>query len=472
MMGFNISPETLVAPENIPDELLHLRNVKFEDLLHRRVDLALLKKYNLIMSPTGQFYRRDIKGFFGTKLEKIYAKRKVVKRGGLVNEQNAENARAEINHRQEYGYMTPQDSMFNGWSIDQIEEYTLDQDDRANKANILQNVQKIFMNSVYGAFSNRHFRYCLFENAESITAFGRMVNRWNINAINKFLNEIVGTEDTDYVITADTDSNYYHLKAVADMIVPEGAGDHERADVMDRFHKEVLGPEIDQNTEEMVQYFNALENKMVWEREAIAKTAIWVAKKNYTMLVLDSEGVRYDTPHHKTVGLETVKSATAKWAKNHLEKLYVIAMEEGESAVQDHIAKVYGDMVQLNVEELANSQAANGFSKYHDPVTLFRKGTPKQVKAAFVFNRMVRETKIDVPEIQSGVKVKLLPLMMPNPSGNDTIAFENRLPKELDLHRFVDHECIFEAQFMKPAMRILNALEWSPKKVISVEDFL
>lgn len=328
---------------------------------------------------------------------------------------------------------------------------------------------KRMMNSVYGAMGSKYFRYCEFENAESITAFGRLTNRWNINAVNAFLNGLTENEGKDFVITADTDSNYYDLSDVAELIVHDNATDNERADILNVFHKEVLGPEIDRSTQVMSDYMNVYENTMVWEREAIAKVAIWVAKKNYTMLVLDNEGTRYEHPKHKTVGLETVKSSTAQWAKESLTEFYTICLTKSETDAQEFIANVYHKMVQLPVDDLAKFQSANGFSKYADDETLYKKGTPNQVKAALIFNKMIRDQRLDVPEIQSGVKVKLLPLRTPNPANNDTIAFEGRLPKQLGLHRFIDMEKIFESQFVKPATRILDSLEWEREPTVSLE---
>ena len=46
------------------------------------------------------------------------------------------------------------------------------------------------------------------------------------------------------------------------------------------------------------------------KRENIASTGIWTAKKRYMLNVWDSEGVRYQEPKLKMMGIEAVKSST------------------------------------------------------------------------------------------------------------------------------------------------------------------
>ena len=49
---------------------------------------------------------------------------------------------------------------------------------------------------------------------------------------------------------------------------------------------------------------------MQMKRENIADRGIWTAKKRYILNVWDSEGVRYEDPKLKIMGIEAVKSST------------------------------------------------------------------------------------------------------------------------------------------------------------------
>ena len=57
-------------------------------------------------------------------------------------------------------------------------------------------------------------------------------------------------------------------------------------------------------------YVNAYDQKMFMKRENIAERGIWTAKKRYILNVWDSEGVRYEEPKLKMMGIEAVKSST------------------------------------------------------------------------------------------------------------------------------------------------------------------
>ena len=46
------------------------------------------------------------------------------------------------------------------------------------------------------------------------------------------------------------------------------------------------------------------------DKEVIANKGIWTAKKRYILNVYNSEGVDYDEPKLKIMGIEAVKSST------------------------------------------------------------------------------------------------------------------------------------------------------------------
>ena len=71
-----------------------------------------------------------------------------------------------------------------------------------------QQVRKIALNSAYGALANQYFAFFSIDLAEAITTSGQLVIQWAEKTINKYLNQILQTEDEDYVIAMDTDSLY------------------------------------------------------------------------------------------------------------------------------------------------------------------------------------------------------------------------------------------------------------------------
>jgi len=77
--------------------------------------------------------------------------------------------------------------------------------------------------------------------------------------------------------------------------------------------------------------------------------------------------------------------------------------------------------------------------------------------------------------IQEGDKIKFIYLKEPNPigggRGDKVISFPTKLPKELDLHRFIDYDKQFNTSFLDPLVNILNVVNWKSKQEASLEDF-
>lgn len=71
---------------------------------------------------------------------------------------------------------------------------------------IQQLVQKIMINSLYGALSLKYFILFNAEIARAITGNGRFLIKNTAKAINKKLNEVNKTESQNFYIYSDTDS--------------------------------------------------------------------------------------------------------------------------------------------------------------------------------------------------------------------------------------------------------------------------
>ena len=78
----------------------------------------------------------------------------------------------------------------------------------------------------------------------------------------------------------------------------------------DKVCENELEPFIESSYQALADYVNAYDQKMFMKRENIADRGIWTAKKRYILNVWDSEGVRYDEPKLKMMGIEAVKSST------------------------------------------------------------------------------------------------------------------------------------------------------------------
>ena len=81
-------------------------------------------------------------------------------------------------------------------------------------------------------------------------------------------------------------------------------------EILNTICEDKLEPFIESSYQELATYVIAYEQKMQMKRENIAERGIWTAKKRYILNVWDSEGVRYEEPKLKMMGIEAVKSST------------------------------------------------------------------------------------------------------------------------------------------------------------------
>ena len=100
-----------------------------------------------------------------------------------------------------------------------------------------------------------------------------------------------------------------------------------------------LKPFIDKCYKELADYVNAYDQKMFMKRENIADRGIWTAKKRYILNVWDSEGVRYEKPKLKVMGIESVKSSTPAPCRQMLKDAFDILM----TGTEDELIKFIDD---------------------------------------------------------------------------------------------------------------------------------
>jgi DNA polymerase elongation subunit (family B) len=346
------------------------------------------------------------------------------------------------------------------------------------KYNNFQLVRKIQLNSAYGAIGNEWFRYFNVDMAEAITLSGQLSIRWIADKLNEFLNKTVGTDNYDYVVASDTDSVYLRLGNLVHMVCKEGKTKAEIVDFLDKASREIILPFIEKQYNKLASTMNAYENKMVMDRECIADKAVWTAKKRYMMRVHDSEGIRYETPKTKIMGIETTRSSTPQVVRDALTEAIDLILTTDEDTVIDFIDDFRRKFNDFTPEEIAFPRGVNGMKKYNDRGSIYKKSTPIAVKGSLIYNHYVDKLGLvdKYRRIVDGDKIKFLHLIKPNPLGgvagqDQVIAFPNDLPKEFGLDRFIDYEMQFEKAFLYPLKNILEIIGWNWEEASTLEGF-
>ena len=312
--------------------------------------------------------------------------------------------------------------------------------------------------------------YNLFFQKHPNSYAGQLSIQWAEKAVNNYLNKTLGTEDVDYIIAMDTDSLYVCLDSLVSRV-----GLTEEGDVIGFLDKSCGRIEdiIENCYNELADYMNAYQQKMVMKREVIADTGIWTAKKHYILNVHDSEGVRYEEPKLKIVGIEAVKSSTPFACRESLKEIFNIILSGTEDDVISYIEKFKEKFISLDMEEIAFPRSVNGLKKYKDPATIYRKSTPIHVKGSLIYNHIIRNKKLTkkYPYIKEGEKVKFSYLKDPNPTGDKVISITNSLPKEFELEKFIDYDTQFEKAFLEPLKGVLDVIGWKTERSSSLDNF-
>ena len=214
------------------------------------------------------------------------------------------------------------------------------------------------------------------------------------------------------------------------------------------------------------------------EREVIADKAVWTAKKRYMMRVFDSEGVRYDPPKQKIMGIETTRSSTPQVVRDSLTEAINLILTTDEDTVIDYIDEFREKFNNFDIEEIAFPRGVNGMVKYADRGNIYKKSTPIAVKGSLIYNHYVDKLNLGKKhrKIVDGDKIKFVHLVKPNPVGGvagqeQVVAFPNDLPKEFGLDEFIDYDYQFDKAFLNPLKTILEKIGWNWEQVSTLEGF-
>ena len=434
IMQYNISPETLRDtrhPTATVDKILN-EELTFE-----------MYKDNAVCA-NGAMYRKDVRGFLPELMEKIYKDRTIYKKKMLAAKQDYEK--------------TPSKSL----------------EKEIARCNNIQMARKIQLNSAYGAIGNQYFRYYKLANAEAITLSGQVSIRWIENKMNGFLNKILQTDGEDYVIASDTDSIYLNLGPLVDKFLSNKSDDKTAVvALLDKICQDKLEPFIEQSYQDLADYVQAYEQKMIMKRENIAERGIWTAKKRYILNVWNSEGVQYNEPKLKMMGIEAVKSSTPAPCRQMIKDGLKLMMNGTEEDVIDFIDESRKKFKQLPPEEIAFPRSVSDVVKYRSHSDIYVKGTPIHCRGALLFNHYIKEKKLTnkYSLINNGEKIKFIYLKKPNIIQENVISFIQDFPTELNLDKYIDYDLQFEKSFVEPLKAILDAIGWNVEKTVNLELF-
>ena len=434
IMQYNISPETLLD-EKFP-------GVNVDKLLKKEVDLSSLE--DVTVCPNGAQFTTKKRGFLPVLMERIYNERVIFKKKMLEAKKEYEKKKTKALERE------------------------------IARCNNIQMAKKIQLNSAYGAIGNNYFRYYKLDNAEAITLGGQLSIRWIEAKMNSYINNVLKTNNVDYVVASDTDSIYLNLGPLVERVYKGREKTTEDiVSFLDKICQMEFEKYIESSYKELAEYVNAYEQKMFMKRETIADRGIWTAKKRYILNAWDVEGVRYSEPKLKIMGIEAVKSSTPAPCRSMIKDALKIMMSETEDDVINFIEKSRAQFKKLPPSEIAFPRTVSDVDKYKSNLSIYAKGCPIHARGALLYNHHIKNKKLGEKYnvINNGEKIKFILLKKPNPIHENVISFINDFPVELGLLPYVDYDTQFDKAFLEPLRTILDSIGWSVEKTATLDSF-
>jgi DNA polymerase elongation subunit (family B) len=442
IMGWNISPETCIKKDASlsADDFLRSKKKQIPSLVEEASD------QNACLACNGSMFTNNIRGFIPILIERTFNQRKEAKNKMLELEKEYEHSK-DVN-------LLP----------------------RIAALKIRQSVKKILANSLYGCLGNPAFIYSSPELATAVTVTGQVIIRTAENCMNGYIRHLTKDNDKDYVIAVDTDSVYLNIDDIITQI-QQKTKITDITDFVDKICEQKIQPELKKEMDLLTKTLNCSENKIFFKREAIASAGMFIAKKRYALLVQDLEGIRFEEPKLKIMGLETARSSTPAIVRKKLKDCIKIILTKTPEELRQYVNEFYDEFMVLPISDVAAPRGVKGINKYADNTKIYQTGTPIATKAALLHNSYSKKIGIDkqYAAIKENDKIKFVFVKVPNPygmAGKDAVmGFINSPPKEFNLEKYIDRKKQFEKTFGEPLDNILQAINWKLNAQVSLESF-
>lgn len=353
-----------------------------------------------------------------------------------------------------------------------------------------QKALKILLNSYYGATGFPGFRWYDLRMSTSVTLGGQVGIKIAANAVDEHLHTIC-PDTPSACIGGDTDSFYVNFGPYADKL------GLTTVDQISDYIKDTLEPIIEAACKKYFDYMNHFEFCLNFKREVIAETGFFLdKKKRYAMLVKDSEGVRFNEPELKVVGLELLRSSTPAAVKPWLEEAILVILANDRMKLVNWLKDKRAIYETLPIEDISQNSSVSNIMKYvrqnyengrHTGLTVIKPhnevekrngdkeqrglGIPINSMAAINFNDYIQRKNLEkeYDAIREGSKIKILRLR-PNPYNYQVIGYEGYWNQDFDLTEFIDRDTMFEKTFKQYIRNITNTFGWNLEIEYTIDD--
>ena len=315
--------------------------------------------------------------------------------------------------------------------------------DAGNKAEIeywdkRQLVKKILLNSLYGAILNPGCRFFDKRIGQSTTLTGRTIVKHMSAEVNKV---ITGVYDHvgEAMIYGDTDSCYFSAWPTLGKEVEAGNIPWTKENVI-TLYDQVSEAANTTFPDMMAKSFHCPKSRsdvIAAGREIVAQSGLFITKKRYAALVIDTEGFRSDVDGKagkvKAMGLDLRRSDTPVFMQEFLSELLLMVLtDKPQSDVLERITTFRKEFSERPGWEKGSPKRANKVGHYRRLEEKQGKANmPGHVRASINWNTLKRMNGDKYSqEIVDGMKVIVCKLKQ-NPLGYTSVAYptdELRMP--------------------------------------------
>lgn len=443
--AFNIGPETL-------REDMRVEYPSEPGFLDKSIDVSSVPSYCAIAA-NGEVFDNRSPSILSILVERVFSYRKATKRKMLEVEAELQKDKSNEKLKMEHAMLDTK-----------------------------QMAMKVLANALYGSCGNKYFRYYDVRIATAITVTGRYLIQWTEKVINAYMNRWADTHGVDYVIAGDTDSLYINMEKVVKKF-PHSDDIKQVIDNLDQFADKYLEAGIRRAMREVQAYLHNNDH-ISMKREAISDVGIFAKKKHYILRVHNSEGVAYDPPKLKIMGMRLITSSIPEVCRKILKDAIPICLDGTNEDLSNYIKGIRATWRTLKLSDIAVNSSINNIGKYtgdkygllleqaladRDKIVLvspewYANKAPMQVKAAINFNYLIDRLGIEgqYMRVLDGTKSKIVPLRSPNHYGIQEITLSGDiLPPEFKLDEFVDYDALWIRNIESPLNEILSPIGWS-----------
>jgi DNA polymerase elongation subunit (family B) len=281
--------------------------------------------------------------------------------------------------------------------------------------------------------------------------------------------------DTNYCAYVDTDSNYFNAEPLLRHLYPnfDEMSDSERDGVLEKEalkYQDIITEDYDRLAQDC---FNVSTHRLEMKTECVIRSAYFRATRRYAQWITKQEGIENETLDVK--GLEFKKAnfppVFGKFFKSCLEQvLKGVPKHEIDSQLLEFRRQILSG--EIPIEKIGNPQAVKKLNKFTERkaragemFSSIGKGAPAAVKAAIIYNDLLRFWKLDKKYnyITQGEKIKWIYLKN-NPYRIEAIAFlDYDIPKEIRtfIEKYADRQKVFDSILLNKLEGFYNDLGWA-----------